>query len=520
MLSRPTIALRRAAIASVAGSSLRNITRRCAGSRRAAAGNGLLATIEVNSRPERTRKSVATPSRLPASSSSSRSSSAGFLPALRKIRFPLCSRVRGLSRPSAEAKSRSADMANDLPATLTAGATRRRWAFRSVIAIEYLCLRHYGHRARTPALRTGYRQHRHDLDGFTREDREVRMVFEQLRGGFVRVRAHDGEGAHRVGDIRDAAWGYFLGLAERSTHADDRALVLFDPRLPRGHTLAFLCPPLLFGKRRPCSHLRAGFAAEKNGEIGIRAHDFRSPSDFCGLTASSRRAGEFALHRLNLATDREAHAGASVAHGVLQRRVQAGRGHGEGERYQAAFSEAAQHLLAQIVGLWRVAQGRLGEAHREGHVVRHGGKVARGHRPQDHGIDAGALRHVDCELRARPAILRHDGDDSGGGIDRERHVLAVAADAGHLAKRQKRARIGSEDVAQIARIVAPCALELGDPAPEQPSHHRCSPALLTNPAPVIRYLGRGSPHWAAAISHIWARAVAGYCPASPSTRRR
>jgi hypothetical protein len=28
-----------------------------------------------------------------------------------------------------------------------------------------------------------------------------------------------------------------LGLAERSTHGDDRALVLFDPCLPRGNSL-------------------------------------------------------------------------------------------------------------------------------------------------------------------------------------------------------------------------------------------------------------------------------------------
>jgi len=74
-----------------------------------------------------------------------------------------------------------------------------------------------------------------------------------------------------------------LGLAERSAHADDRTLVLFDPSLPRGHSLAFLCPPLFFRKGRPCRHFRAGLAAEKNGEIGVRAHDLPSPSGCCDL---------------------------------------------------------------------------------------------------------------------------------------------------------------------------------------------------------------------------------------------
>ena len=64
------------------------------------------------------------------------------------------------------------------------------------------------------ALRTGYGQNRHDLHGFAREDREVRMVFEQLRGGFVQIRAHDGVGAHLVADIRDAARRNLLGLAQ------------------------------------------------------------------------------------------------------------------------------------------------------------------------------------------------------------------------------------------------------------------------------------------------------------------
>src|SRR6202035_1717946 len=133
------------------------------------------------------------------------------------------------------------------------------------------------------ALRTGYGQNRHDLHGLAREDHEVRMVFEQLRGGFVRIRAHDGVGAHLVADIRDAARRDLLGLAERSTHADDRTVVLFDPCLPGGHSLAFICPPLLFWKGCPCPHFRAGFAAKENSEIGIRAHDLPFPSRFAAL---------------------------------------------------------------------------------------------------------------------------------------------------------------------------------------------------------------------------------------------
>ena len=55
------------------------------------------------------------------------------------------------------------------------------------------------------------------------------MVFEELRGGFMRLRTNDREGSHLVAYIFDTALSDLLGLAERSTHADNRALVLFDP---------------------------------------------------------------------------------------------------------------------------------------------------------------------------------------------------------------------------------------------------------------------------------------------------
>jgi hypothetical protein len=123
-------------------------------------------------------------------------------------------------------------------------------------------------------LSTWYGQNRHYLHGLAWEDYEVRMVFEELRGGFVRFRANDHIRSHLVAYILNAAVSDLLGLAERSTHADNRALVLFDPRLPCGNSLAFLCPPLRFRKGVPRRHLPAGFAPKKNSEICfVRAHD-------------------------------------------------------------------------------------------------------------------------------------------------------------------------------------------------------------------------------------------------------
>src|SRR5215471_15605701 len=91
----------------------------------------------------------------------------------------------------------------------------------------------------------------------------------------------------------------------------------------------------------------------------------------------------------------------------------------------------------------------------------------------------GTLRHVDRELRARPAILRHDADQSGSVIDGERDVLAVVAERRRLAERSDCARIRIEDVAQIAGVIVPGALEPVDPAAEKPFDHRSSPAFAS-----------------------------------------
>src|SRR5262249_59695502 len=82
---------------------------------------------------------------------------------------------------------------------------------------------------------TRYGQDRHYLHGFAWEDCKVRVVFEKLRGGLIRFRSDDREGSHVVAYVFDAALSDLLGLTEWSTHGDDRALVLFDPCLPRGH---------------------------------------------------------------------------------------------------------------------------------------------------------------------------------------------------------------------------------------------------------------------------------------------
>ena len=46
----------------------------------------------------------------------------------------------------------------------------------------------------------------------------------------------------------------------------------FGPRLPGRHSLLCLGLPLLLGKRFPCRHARARFAAEKNSKISYRRH--------------------------------------------------------------------------------------------------------------------------------------------------------------------------------------------------------------------------------------------------------
>jgi hypothetical protein len=52
---------------------------------------------------------------------------------------------------------------------------------------------------------TWYRQHRHYLHGFTWEDYEVRMVFEELGRGIVRFRANDHVRSHLVAYVFDIA---------------------------------------------------------------------------------------------------------------------------------------------------------------------------------------------------------------------------------------------------------------------------------------------------------------------------
>src|SRR5215813_11538058 len=122
-------------------------------------------------------------------------------------------------------------------------------------------------------LLSRYRKYGHHFYGFSREDREVRMVFEELRGGFMRVRTYDRECSHVIAFIFDTFLSDLLSLAERPTHANNRCLVFFDPRLPCCNSLLFLCSPLRFGEGVPSLPLWAGFAAEENNEIGVvRAH--------------------------------------------------------------------------------------------------------------------------------------------------------------------------------------------------------------------------------------------------------
>jgi hypothetical protein len=59
--------------------------------------------------------------------------------------------------------------------------------------------------SRCRRLGTRYGEDGHNLHGFAWEDDEVRMVFEELRGGFVRFRANDRVGSHFVAYIFDPA---------------------------------------------------------------------------------------------------------------------------------------------------------------------------------------------------------------------------------------------------------------------------------------------------------------------------
>src|SRR5258706_11211181 len=111
----------------------------------------------------------------------------------------------------------------------------------------------------------------------------MRVVFKELRRGFVRFRAYDRIGSQLIAYIFDTALRDLLGLIERSTHAGDRTLMLFDPGLPCSNSLAFLCSSLHFGKGVPRLPAGAGFAAKKNRKICVvHAHDVSFPLRVAG----------------------------------------------------------------------------------------------------------------------------------------------------------------------------------------------------------------------------------------------
>jgi hypothetical protein len=105
----------------------------------------------------------------------------------------------------------------------------------------------------------------------------------------VRFRPHDHEGAHLVARVLDAAFGDPLRLAKRPAHGGNRRVMLFDPSFPGGHALLFLGAPFGFGKRHPRLHARTGFAAEKDGKVGIvRGHAVSFPLRVAGRNKSSK----------------------------------------------------------------------------------------------------------------------------------------------------------------------------------------------------------------------------------------
>jgi hypothetical protein len=65
----------------------------------------------------------------------------------------------------------------------------------------------------------------------------VGVVFEQLRGRLMRFSSYHREGSQLIAYVLDTLRRDPLGLAERSTHAGNRALVVFDPRLPCSNAL-------------------------------------------------------------------------------------------------------------------------------------------------------------------------------------------------------------------------------------------------------------------------------------------
>lgn len=99
------------------------------------------------------------------------------------------------------------------------------------------------------------------------------MLFEQLGGSLMRIRANEGVAAHLVAYVLDPVLAHLFGLAEGAAHANDCRVMLFDPCFPGRDPLLHFVAALLLGKGIPSRHARAGFAAEKDGEERIvRAH--------------------------------------------------------------------------------------------------------------------------------------------------------------------------------------------------------------------------------------------------------
>jgi hypothetical protein len=92
-----------------------------------------------------------------------------------------------------------------------------------------------------PGLGARYRQYWHHLHGFSRKNREVRMLLEQLGGGVMRLIAY----------VFDAALANLFGLAERPAHTNDCIVMLFDPRFPGRDPLLHLCVSGFVGKSVP-----------------------------------------------------------------------------------------------------------------------------------------------------------------------------------------------------------------------------------------------------------------------------
>ena len=92
------------------------------------------------------------------------------------------------------------------------------------------------------ALGGRYRQNRHHLHRISWEDREVRMVLEELGGSTMRIRPNDCVGAHQVGYILNAVLAHLLGLTEGTPHPDNCGIMLFGPGFPSRDSLLHLRP--------------------------------------------------------------------------------------------------------------------------------------------------------------------------------------------------------------------------------------------------------------------------------------